>query len=138
MVLKLLLLLYLCDYYSTNVPKKKHFLFFLILSVDKREHQCYYKVTVKKLVVQNKKKSHTNATYIRGGDGSLKKILFNPNRLKAERIARNLSQEEVAMKLGKNRTWLAKRENGNVDVGADDLAAIATVLKVDDLSIFFT
>lgn len=68
----------------------------------------------------------------------MKKILFNPNRLKAERIARNLSQEEVAIKLGKNRTWLAKRENGNVDVGADDLAAIATVLKVEDLSIFFT
>lgn len=66
----------------------------------------------------------------------MKKIIFNPNRLKAERIARNLSQEEVAIKLGKNRTWLAKRENGNVDVGADDLAAIATVLKVDDLSIF--
>ena len=58
--------------------------------------------------------------------------------MKAERIARNLSQEEVAIKLGKNRTWLAKRENGNVDVGADELAAIATVLKIDDLSIFFT
>lgn len=37
MILKLLLLLYLCDYYTTNVPKKKQFLFFLILSVDKRE-----------------------------------------------------------------------------------------------------
>ena len=72
------------------------------------------------------------------GDESLKKILFNPNRLKAERIARNISQEELAIKLGKNRTWLAKRENGNVDVGADELAAIATALKVDDLSIFFT
>nr|DAO52451.1 MAG TPA: hypothetical protein [Caudoviricetes sp.] len=24
------------------VPEKKHFLFFLNLSVDKREHQCYY------------------------------------------------------------------------------------------------
>ena len=131
-------MLYLCEYYNTNVPEKKHFLFFLILSVDNRERPCYYRVTVKKLVVQNKKNSHTNATNTRGGDGSLKKILFNPNRLKAERIARNLSQEEVAMKLGKNRTWLAKRENGNVDVGADDLAAIATVLKVDDLSIFFT
>nr|DAO77999.1 MAG TPA: hypothetical protein [Caudoviricetes sp.] len=40
--MKLLLLLYLCDYYSIIVPEKKHFLFFLILSVDKREHQCYY------------------------------------------------------------------------------------------------
>ena len=58
--------------------------------------------------------------------------------MKAERIARNLSQDEVAMKLGKTRTWIAKRENGNVDIGADELAAIATVLKVDDLSIFFT
>nr|DAO16544.1 MAG TPA: hypothetical protein [Caudoviricetes sp.] len=35
--MKLLLLLYLCDYYNTIVPKKKHFLFFLILCVDKRE-----------------------------------------------------------------------------------------------------
>nr|DAJ39114.1 MAG TPA: hypothetical protein [Caudoviricetes sp.] len=26
--MKLLLLLYLCDYYSINVPKKKHFFYF--------------------------------------------------------------------------------------------------------------
>nr|DAU43932.1 MAG TPA: hypothetical protein [Caudoviricetes sp.] len=37
MILKLLLFLYLCDYYITNVPKKKHFLFFLVSVVDKWE-----------------------------------------------------------------------------------------------------
>nr|DAT00506.1 MAG TPA: hypothetical protein [Caudoviricetes sp.]DAW41760.1 MAG TPA: hypothetical protein [Caudoviricetes sp.] len=35
-------MLYLCVYYITNVPEKKHFFIFLNLSVDKREHQCYY------------------------------------------------------------------------------------------------
>ncbi len=32
----------------------------------------------------------------------MSQLFFNPHRIKAERIARNLSQEEVATKLGKD------------------------------------
>lgn len=66
------------------------------------------------------------------------KITFNPTRLKAERIAANLTQEEVANKLGKKRSWYAKKENGITNTGADELAEIANVLKISDISIFFT
>lgn len=65
-------------------------------------------------------------------------MTFNVNRLKAERIAANMTQEEVAEKLGKKRTWYAKKENGITNVGVDDLTAIASVLNVTDISIFFT
>lgn len=66
------------------------------------------------------------------------KMIFNPLRLKAERIAIGMSQDDIAEKLGKTRSWYAKRENGFVNIGADELAAIANVLKIDDMSIFFT
>ena len=63
----------------------------------------------------------------------MKKILFNPNRLKAERIARNLSQEELAIKLGKNRTWLAKREWHELNQAVDErLKQKADQLTLDD------
>lgn len=68
----------------------------------------------------------------------MSQLFFNPHRIKAERIARNLSQEEVATKLGKKRAWLAKRENGIVNVGVDELTKIASILKIDDLGIFFS
>ncbi|MCQ9212261.1 MULTISPECIES: helix-turn-helix transcriptional regulator [unclassified Streptococcus] len=44
-------------------------------------------------------------------------MTFNVNRLKAERIAANMTQEEVAEKLGKKRTWYAKKESGIANVG---------------------
>ncbi len=61
-------------------------------------------------------------------------------RLKAERIANGMSQEDVAKKMGKTRAWYAKRENGFVPIGADELATLATLFKIDrkDISIFFT
>lgn len=62
-------------------------------------------------------------------------------RLKAERIAKGLSQEEMAQKMGwRNRGAYAKRENGLVDIGADELAKIGEILgyTVDKLGIFFT
>ena len=65
-------------------------------------------------------------------------LVFNPKRLKAERIASGLSQEEVAKKLGKQRSWYAKRESGFVGTGSDELAEISNVLNIDDISIFFT
>lgn len=62
-------------------------------------------------------------------------------RLKAERIAKGFSQEDMAKKLGwKNRATYAKRETGLVDLGADELARIAEILgySKNDLGIFFT
>lgn len=62
-------------------------------------------------------------------------------RIKAERIAKGFTQDEMADMLGwKNRALYAKRENGIVSIGADELAKIAEVLgfSKDELGIFFT
>ena len=62
------------------------------------------------------------------------------NRIKAERIAKGMTQDEVAKKMGwKTRTPYAKRENGIVAIGADELISIALIFGYtkDDLGIFF-
>lgn len=62
-------------------------------------------------------------------------------RLKAERVAKGLSQDEMARKMGwKTRTPYAKRENGIVNIGADELVKMASILvySKNDLGIFFT
>lgn len=61
-------------------------------------------------------------------------------RLKAERIAKGLTQDEMAEKMGwKSRTPYAKRENGIVAIGADELCKMAGILGYtpDKLIIFF-
>lgn len=61
-------------------------------------------------------------------------------RLKAERIAKGLTQDEVAYAMGwKTRTPYAKRENGIVGIGADELAKFAEILGIPatNLHIFF-
>ncbi len=61
-------------------------------------------------------------------------------RLKAERIARGLTQDEVAEAMGwKTRTPYAKRENGIVGIGADELVKLAYILgyNENELGIFF-
>ena len=60
-------------------------------------------------------------------------------RLRAERVACGLSQEDVAKKFGKTRSWYAKRENGFVSIGADELAKIAGIFNINDkrIAIFF-
>lgn len=66
---------------------------------------------------------------------------LNLKRLKAERIAKGFSQEEMAEKMGwKTRGAYAKRENGLVYIGADELARIGEILdySVNELGIFFT
>lgn len=68
-------------------------------------------------------------------------MTLNLKRLKAERIAKGYTQDEMAKKLGwKNRVTYAKRESGLVNLGADELAKIAEVLgySANDLGIFFT
>ncbi|HFK2761537.1 TPA: helix-turn-helix domain-containing protein [Enterococcus faecalis] len=62
-------------------------------------------------------------------------------RLRAERIAKGLTQEEVAEKMGwKTRTPYAKRESGKVSLGANELGKIAVIFGYteNDLGIFFT
>lgn len=62
-------------------------------------------------------------------------------RIKAERVAKGMTQEEMATRMGFNdRSAYAKRENGIVSVGADELADIASILEIpiNNLYIFFT
>ncbi len=63
------------------------------------------------------------------------------NRLKAERIAKGMTQDEVAQKMGwKSRTPYAKRENGIVEISADELISLALIFGYtkDDLGIFYS
>lgn len=66
-------------------------------------------------------------------------MTINLNRIKAERIANGLTQNELAQKLQWSRSKYSKRENGEVPIGADELALIASVLNVprDNMGIFF-
>ena len=62
-------------------------------------------------------------------------------RLKAERIAKGYTQDEMAKLAGwETRTPYAKRENGIVSIGADELATFAEILgySSEELGIFFT
>lgn len=66
---------------------------------------------------------------------------LNLNRLKAERIAAGLTQDQVAEKMGwKTRTPYAKRENGLVEIGANEFIKLASILgyNTNELEIFFT
>lgn len=61
-------------------------------------------------------------------------------RLKAERIAKGLSQEEMASKMGWNsRTPYVKRELGMIDIGVDEFLKMIKILGYteNNLSIFF-
>lgn len=68
-------------------------------------------------------------------------MTVNLKRLKAERIASGMTQDEVALKMGwKSRTPYAKRENGLVSIGADELAKITKIfgLPMEKITIFFS
>ncbi len=68
-------------------------------------------------------------------------MTINLRRLKAERIARGITQDQMASRMGwSTRTPYAKRENGFVSISADELAKMATILGFtrDELGIFFT
>lgn len=61
-------------------------------------------------------------------------------RLKAERVAKGLSQEEMASKMGWNsRTPYVKRELGIIDIGVDEFLKMIKILGYteNNLSIFF-
>lgn len=68
-------------------------------------------------------------------------MTINLKRLKAERIANGMTQDEMAHRLGwKTRTPYAKRENGIISIGADELARITLVLglPIEKITIFLT
>lgn len=68
-------------------------------------------------------------------------MTVNYRRLKAERIAKGLTQDEMAKKMGwDSRTPYAKRENGIVSLSVDELIRAATILDIplNNLEIFFT
>lgn len=65
---------------------------------------------------------------------------LNLKRLKAERIAREITQDEMAQKMGwGTRSSYAKRENGLVNIGVDEFIEMAEILgyKINDIGIFF-
>ena len=67
-------------------------------------------------------------------------MTVNLKRFKAERIASGMTQDEVAHRMGwKTRTPYAKRENGLVSIGADELAKITLIfgLPMEKITIFF-
>ena len=61
-------------------------------------------------------------------------------RLRAERVAKGLTQAQLAEKIGMKRAAYAKRENGLANMGADELAKIVDALGMskNDIYIFFT
>lgn len=74
-------------------------------------------------------------------NGRRENMTIDLRRLKAERIAKGFTQEEMAERMGwSTRTPYAKRENGLVTIGADELAKMASILGYtpDKLIIFFT
>ena len=65
---------------------------------------------------------------------------LNLRRIKAERIAKGYTQDVIAEKMGwKSRAPYAKRENGIVPFGADELAEFGKNVGygVNELGIFF-
>lgn len=70
-----------------------------------------------------------------GGD----KMVLDLKRLRAERIACGITQDEMANLMGwKTRTPYAKRENGLVDIGANEFIKMAKILgyETNNLDIF--
>jgi transcriptional regulator with XRE-family HTH domain len=66
---------------------------------------------------------------------------INLKRLKAERIANGITQDEMSNLMGwHSRTPYAKRELGLISIGANELANAAEILGYDrdSLGIFFT
>lgn len=65
---------------------------------------------------------------------------FNYNRLKAERVAKGLTVQEMADELGISKGAYSKKENGKLSVTVDDFSVISNKLgiKHDKIEIFFT
>lgn len=99
----------------------EHILIFPTKNVAKTERSCYYEFA---RVIETSKKN-----------GGVEMVITG--RIKAERIAAGLTQEDIAVKMGWSRSKYAKFENGNLKTGADDLAGFAEIVGVIDMNIFF-
>lgn len=65
---------------------------------------------------------------------------FNYNRLKAERVAKGLTVQDMADALGITKGTYSKKENGKITVTVEDFALISNKLEIplEQISIFFT
>lgn len=66
-------------------------------------------------------------------------LVINLNRLKAERIANDLSEAELAEKLGISPSIIYKYENGSRRISVETFCKIVDVLGFDEsnINIFF-
>ena len=65
---------------------------------------------------------------------------FDYNRLKAERIAKGYTIQEMADKLGMTKGTYSKKERGKLHLTIEDFAKITNILDIskENLTIFFT
>ncbi len=107
-------------YFTLFVAKKILFLFFWIFYVDKREQSEYY------IVVHLRER--------KGGN-----MKFDLNRLRAERIAKGLTQAQLAkaIDISKNAYW--RKENGQRNFSMEEFLRILEVLgfSKNNVSLFF-
>lgn len=72
-------------------------------------------------------------------ESEVRKVEFDVKRLKAERIAKGLTQEDVANALGVTRSWYAMKENGRRNITLEEFSKILDALGYDEsnVHIFF-
>lgn len=65
---------------------------------------------------------------------------FNYNRLKAERIAKGLTVQDMADELGITKGAYSKKENGKIAVTVEDFSLISNKLGIshEQINIFFS
>ena len=72
-------------------------------------------------------------------ESEVRKVEFDVKRLKAERIAKGLTQEDVANALGVTRSWYAMKENGRRNITLEEFSKILDALGYyeSNVHIFF-
>lgn len=65
---------------------------------------------------------------------------FDYKRLKAERIAKGYTVQDMANKLGVAKSTYSKKENGKIPLTIEDFTTITSILDIpkESMSIFFT
>lgn len=65
---------------------------------------------------------------------------FNIKRMKAERIAKGISLNDMANKMDMTPGTYSKKENGHIRINVDDLAKVIEILDLpqEKCGIFFT
>lgn len=72
-------------------------------------------------------------------ESEVRKVEFDVKRLKAERIAKGLTQQDLADALGVTRSWYAMKENGKRKLSLEEFSKILDALGYNesDVHIFF-